>query len=451
MIATLETAGSILAAICKPPVAKISDVIGRAETYVFTILCYTVGYILCASATSFDTYAGGCVLYAIGQSGTGMLNSILVSDISSMRWRGFSWNMLYMPFFITSWISAFIVDSVVHGIGWRWGIGMFAILIPSCASIIVIALFVFQRRARKSGFVLTDPCLSTYEFCSRIDLGGVMLLSGGSAMLLLPITLAATTTDKWRTAWVDVLIVLGFLALVCLYPYEKYLARHPVVPVEYFRVPSVILGVLLGCIDNISFSATHTYLYPWSMVSHNLSPRDAQFLTYTNGVVQCLTGMITGLVMYKTRRYKWLGFAGSLIRLVGYALMIRLRTNDSSLAELFIVQVVQGVGSGILETVIVVGAQIVVPQTELAQVTSLVMLGNFLGYAIGSAAAGGIYTGTLRERLRVRLGNDSEDEVEALYDSITGTLPGWGTRERKAVNQAVSIYTILSYCVWLSY
>ncbi|KAF4160187.1 hypothetical protein CNMCM6936_005229 [Aspergillus lentulus] len=393
MLATLNTVTSIVAAVSKPPIAKLSDVLGRAETYIITVTSYVLSYILCASARSFDTYAGGCVLYALGQSGTSILNAIVVSDISSMRWRGLVYNILYLPFLVTPWISAFIIDSVVNGIGWRWG----------------------------------------------IDLGGIAILTCGFSSLLIPITLAAITTSRWKTPWIDALIVLGAVSLACLYPYEKYIAKHPVIPVQYFHALSVLVPVALACIDNIGFGTTHTYLYAWSMVSHNLSPRTAQFLTWTSGVMQALIGMCIGLLMYRLRRYKWIAVAGAIIRLLGYGLMIRLRTNTSSLAELFIVQLIQGLGSGIIETVAIVAAQISVPHSELAQVTSLVMLGAFVGNAVGSAIAGGIYTGELRERLHVRLGSAiGEARLDQLYDSITGTLPVWGTWQRAAVNHAYS-------------
>ncbi|KAL4784991.1 major facilitator superfamily domain-containing protein [Aspergillus varians] len=438
MLATLNTAASIITAIFKPPIAKLSDVLGRGEAYVITVFFYILSYILCASSNSFDTYAGGYVFYSIAQAGMAILNSTIVSDLSSMRWRGFAYNILYIPFLVTPWISAFIVDSVVNGIGWRWGVGMFAILMPFCASFIIITLLVFQWRARRAGLILNEH-LTIYSFCSRIDLGGTLILSGGFALVLIPITLAATATDRWSTPWVDALIVLGVLVLVCLVPYEKYISRHPVVPVRYFRTLSVVIPFLLGCIDNIGYGATHTYLFVWSMVSHNFSPRDAQFLTYTNGVSQALMGMGAGLLMYRYRTYKWIGVAGAVIRMVGYGVMIRLRTNNSSTAELFVVQLVQGLGSGIIETIIIVAAQISVPHAELAQVTSLVMLGTFLGNGIGSAVAGAIYTGQLRKRLRLHLGPGvGEGELTTLYNSITETLPEWGTAERNAVNQAYS-------------
>ncbi|KUL85345.1 hypothetical protein ZTR_07043 [Talaromyces verruculosus] len=436
-VATVTTATGIILAIVKPPIAKISDVLGRAEAYIFTTTCYVLGYILCASSTTFNTYAGGYVFYALGQGGTSLLDSVMVSDLSNMRWRGFSYNIIYLPFLITPWVGALIVDGVVDRIGWRWGIGMFAILMPFTASFIIITLLVFQRRARKAGFMLTQK-LTLYEFCSQIDLGGIFLLGGGFAMLLIPITLAAATTSRWKTPWIDTLMALGVVSLTALYPYERYIAKHPVVPVRYFTNLSIVVSVALGILDNMGFGITHTYLYAWSLVSHNYSARNAIYLAYTNGVMQCLTGMAIGLVMYKTRSFKWLGVAGAAIRLIGYGVMIRLRTNESSMAELFIVQVVQGLGSGIIETIIIVGAQIVIPHAELAQVTSLISLSAFLGNGIGSAIAGGIYTDTLRERLRFRLNTTNQTEIDSMFDSITDTLPLWDTPARTAVNEAYS-------------
>jgi hypothetical protein len=57
-----------------------------------------------------------------------VLNDIVISDISTMRWRGFAISASFFPFLITPWISGFIVEDVVSpgGIGWQWGIWMFA-------------------------------------------------------------------------------------------------------------------------------------------------------------------------------------------------------------------------------------------------------------------------------------------------------------------------------------
>jgi hypothetical protein len=76
LVATLSTASTIVSAIVKPPIAKISDVIGRGETYIFTISCYILSYVLCAKASTFNMYAAGAIFYSIGQSGTQILDQV---------------------------------------------------------------------------------------------------------------------------------------------------------------------------------------------------------------------------------------------------------------------------------------------------------------------------------------------------------------------------------------
>ncbi|KAL3422603.1 ENB1 protein [Phlyctema vagabunda] len=438
LIATINTAATIISAVMKPPVAKISDVIGRGETYIFTISCYVVSYILCARASSFNMYAAGKVFYAMGQSGTQILDEIIISDISNMRWRGFAYSCSYIPFLITPWISAFIVQSVIDGIGWRWGIGMFAILMPFSASFIIVTLLYFQRRARNLGYAVVTKT-NIHRFCSVIDLGGLILLCGGFAMLLLPLTLAATTPSRWRTPYIDVLIALGGVALIVLVPYERYVATHPILPVRYFQNASIVCACSLAFVDAIGFSSTHTYMYSWATIAKNYNARDATFLIYTNGVVQCLVGIGAGAIMYRTRRYKWLMISGIAVRLIGYGIMIRLRGAKNSTAELFIVQCVQGWGSGIVATLAVVAAQIQVPHAELAQISSLVLLSTFLGSSVGSAIAGGIYTGTFKAALRHHMGPEvAQDVIDTVFNSITGDIPAWGTRDRVAAALAYS-------------
>ncbi|GAB7353857.1 hypothetical protein MBLNU459_g4219t2 [Dothideomycetes sp. NU459] len=437
--ATLSTAATIVAAVAKPPIAKVSDVIGRASTYCFTISCYLLSYILCAASPNFATYAVGIIFYSIGQTGTNILNDIIISDISTARWRTFAISISFLPFLIMPWVSALIVDSVVNGIGWRWGIGMLAFIMPVCASFVIATLFVYQRRAKRLGLVQTKKP-GFYEFFALIDGGGLVLLCAGFAMFFLPISLASTTPSKWSTSWIIALIVLGAASLIGLVPYEKYVASHPILPSRYFRNATIVLAISIAFLDNLCFAATHTYLYSWVVVAHNYSAEKATFFIYLNGVVQALVGIIVGLVVYKLRRYKWVLFTATIVRKIGYGIMIRLRGANNSDAELFLVQAIQGLGSGAVQMICLTSAQIVVPHAELAQISALVLLSAFLGSGVGSSVAGGIYTnyflGALRRHMAV---STSETTIRAIYNSIVSSLlPAWGSTQRIAANAAYS-------------
>lgn len=440
-LGALGTASGIIFAVAKPPIAKLSDVIGRGETYALLVSCMVLSYILSASSKTFNAYAAGSIIYSLGQTGVNVMNDILISDFTEMRWRSFAIGLSFFPFLITPWISAFIVESVVDGIGWRWGIGMFAILMPFCAAILVGALLFYQRKSKQPSRKGEHKMLSFFRFCSRLDLGGVFLLSAGTAMFLLPFSLASLTPKKWDTPSIIALLVLGSATLVGLAFYESRVAKHPILPPKYFRNTSIVLCCLLGALDAFGFTSTHAYFYTWVTVTHNFGPRNATFVNYVNGAFSCLTGILGGLVISRFRQYKWLVVGGAIVKLLGYGLMLRLRGSSNSTAELVIVQALQGMGSGLLDITIVVVAQIQVPHIELAQVTALVLLCTFMGSSVGSAVAGGIYTGTFKNALRKYLGAGSSQLVDSVFDSITGKIPAPGTFQRIAINHAVSTNT----------
>ncbi|KAK7949078.1 ENB1 protein [Apiospora aurea] len=440
-LGTLNTAAVIVFAVVKPPIAKVSNVIGRGYTLVFTVSCYVLSYILMASAQTIGAYAGGFVLYNIGQSGTNVMTNVILTDLFSTRWRAFAIGFSFFPFLITPWVAALIVGSVVaeNGIGWRWGIGMFAILMPFGSSFIIGTLLYYQQKAKKMG-VLVSQKMTMHEFCSEIDLGGMLLFVSGLACILLPLTFAAQLAQGWRTPWIIALLVVGVFILIRLGFYEKRVAVYPIIPPSYFKSLTICVSLLMLALDNVGFSATHTYLYSWSVVSYNLDVRTATFLNSTMGVMQCLVGIVTGWWMGRSGRYKWLVVVGACVRLIGYGIMIRLRTQGSTIGELFGQQLIQGAGSGVISTALLVVPTTVVPRAQIPQLLALALCFVFLGSSIGSTIAGGIYTNTMRGSLWKWLGpGASPAMVESLYNSITGELPAWGSPERTAVNYALLV------------
>ncbi|PPJ60790.1 hypothetical protein CBER1_02368 [Cercospora berteroae] len=417
LLGALSTAGTIVSAVLKPPVAKVSDIIGRAETYCFAVALYILSYILCASSNEYNQYAASYIIYCIGQTSMQILNQLIVADITTSRWRGLANGLVNLPFMIIPWIAAFIADSALNTVGRRWGIGMFAIIMPVCSVVVIVPLLYFQRRMKQFGHS-TKAQATFISFFSKIDVGGMTLLVAGFALVLLPLALAGTTPSRWDTAWVPDLIAVGGVCVIALYGYEWKIAAHPLVPLHFFKNISLVLAWIMGLMDACAFSATHTYLYTWAVVVHEFSVRCA--------------------LMYKTRRYKWLLVIGVTVRLLGYGVMLRLRGANNSVAELFIVQLIQGFGSGIVLGIFLVVAQIVVPRSELSQSTALELLFIYMGNALGSTAAGAIYTNSFAPRLRDYLPNSTDELVNTMLNTFTEEPFANGTPERMAINAAYS-------------
>lgn len=87
-LGSLYTAGLIVFAVVKLPMAKLSDVIGRGYTLAIAVSFYIVPYALMSTATGTPQYFVGKTLSKIGQSGTNVMTTVIISDITTPRQRG---------------------------------------------------------------------------------------------------------------------------------------------------------------------------------------------------------------------------------------------------------------------------------------------------------------------------------------------------------------------------
>lgn len=88
-----------------------------------------------------------------------MLTQVVLADVTTLRYRAFASGLLSMPFVINTWISAEIAEGVLSGGGWRWGYGMFAILVPACLAPVIGSLLWAQRKAKNMNLLqgVSDP------------------------------------------------------------------------------------------------------------------------------------------------------------------------------------------------------------------------------------------------------------------------------------------------------
>lgn len=104
MLSTLTIANSVFGAICKPFIAKISDLRSRPVTYFVVLLLYVIGFIVTACSPTISAYVIGSVFIAIGQSGIDLLNTVIVADMTNLKWRSFFTSLLSLPYLVTTWI-----------------------------------------------------------------------------------------------------------------------------------------------------------------------------------------------------------------------------------------------------------------------------------------------------------------------------------------------------------
>ncbi len=425
---------------------------------------------MAASASGFSAFAAGTVLRMMGLTGINTMSTIIIADTTSARQRGFGVNFQFFPFLVLPWVSAEIVSKVVSpgGIGWHWGIGIIGIIIPFAMAPTIVVLLVYQRRAETiersmmaaagtgaGAPAMARPKITLYNLASNIDLGGLVIMVVSLAFILLPLSLAGLQTDGYRTPWIIALIVVGGVSLLTLFPsYESRVAVHPVFPLRYVKNRAILVAFLLYFTDYMAAAASHQYLYNWALIAQGLSIVQATDLSFVNGVFTFLVGMVFGLIMWKTRYYKWWLMAGCVVRIIGYGVMFRIRDTKfgatTPMAELFVVQVLQGCGDGIVQTGGYIAATINVQHKETAQIVALIVLVGMLGQSIGKAIASAIYTSTfvsqLEQAFTAHSVNYTAELINDIYNTVDLNIPEWGTPARQAITVAVRPSSSSPWC-----
>ncbi|KAF9049078.1 ferrichrome-type siderophore transporter [Panaeolus papilionaceus] len=424
LIGTISVAQAIIVAVGKPVVAKIADVRSRGFAYVLVLFFYVIGYIIIASAKNIETIAGGIILYAVGYTGLQLLTQIVIADITTLQWRSLMSALMTLPFVINVFVGSNISTSMIKKgpDGWRWGYGMFAILVPAALAPLIVTLLWAQRKAKRLNLIpqrdASEPIfVRMKDEATKLNIFGLLLLGTSVALILLPMTLAENAEGGWDNPSMIAMIVIGFVIFPAFVFWESR-AKFPVVPVHFFKNRSFLIAASVGFFDFISFYISYTYLFsfvfivkPWSLVNMT-------YFSYTQTLSLTIFAIVAGIIMRFTHRAKPLLIAGLSIRLLGCGLMIHSRGANASDAEIVWSQLLQGIGGGFAAIASQTSAQASVPHIDVAVLTASVLLITEIGGAIGSAIAGAIWTHLMPGRLAFHLPFVPEADRQVLYGSI---------------------------------
>jgi hypothetical protein len=79
-------------------------------------ICHLLGWLLVRHLCFLLT-----LLLTLAYSGLQILNQIIVADITSLKWRGLVYGLVFAPFIVSAFVGPNIADGVLAGGGWRWG------------------------------------------------------------------------------------------------------------------------------------------------------------------------------------------------------------------------------------------------------------------------------------------------------------------------------------------
>ena len=448
-------------AVIKPPMAKIANVFGRLEAFSISVFLYIIGYIQMAGSNNVRAFASAQIFYSAGNTGLQILQQIFIADTSDLLNRALVSSLPDLPFLFTVWAGPPIADSIYTRSGWRWGYGLWTIVLPAAFLPLALSLLLNVRKAKKHGLLPPAPWKgktllgAAKTIWYDLDLMGLLILSAAISLILIPLTLAKTAKGTWSNASIIAMLVVGCVCLVVFPIWEgtPKLAPRPFLSLRLLANCTVLAGCGIAFFYfAVFYTSVQPYFSSYLQVVQGHSITAAGHIVNTFSFTSTVSSIVVSLLIKYTRQYKYYITAGACIYILGVGIMIRYRVQGSSTAQIVGTQIVIGIGGGMLNVPAQLGVQASVAHADVAAATAIFLTVLEIGGAVGGAISGAVWSGNLLTKLTIYLPPEAQSQASAIYGnvSLAKSFPS-GSPERLAVDRSyqetMDIILIIAACL----
>ncbi|KAK8197548.1 major facilitator superfamily domain-containing protein [Phyllosticta capitalensis] len=443
-ISTASILGTIIGGVLKLPIAKVLNIWGRAEGLVFFLAIYILGIIVSAACTGPNGYAAGYTLYWIGYDAIYLILDVFIADTSGLINRAFAFAYASTPFIMTAFVGPLAGQSVIATAGWRWGFGIFAIVQPFVFLPLAAVFKYYENKAIKLGVYKREPSgrtamQSLVHYIHEFDVVGALILMAAFILFLLPFSLQQYGRAEYASASFIAMVVIGFCLFFVFAAWEKWCTRVHFIRWELFKQPTVLGACCLAAIVYFSFYSWDLYFYNFCIVVYNLNVSMAGYMGQIYNVGSCFWGVVFGVYVRLTKRFKWACFGFGLpLLMLGAGLMIHFRGSDQGIGYVVMCQIFIAFGGGTL----VIGEDMAVMAAAdhdgVPLMLSLIGLASSVGGSIGYAVSAAIYSNTFPQALRNALPASAKSDWNTIYLGGYTTQQTYpvGSEIRNAINHA---------------
>ncbi|KAK3665696.1 hypothetical protein LTR22_003327 [Elasticomyces elasticus] len=327
--------------------AKFSDIWGRKPALLGAVALFAGASIMAALSVSMRMLIAARALQGTAGGGLLQLVFITISDLFSMRER-----VLYLGLTEVLWAIAGGAGPLIGGaftelVSWRW---CFWINLPICGITFLLLLLFLDVHNPRTGFT---------EGLAAIDWFGTLSILGVVVMLLLGLDVGGTVFP-WKSPTVISLIVFGAAFIVVFVVSEKKLARYP----GLYNLKPITLS---------PSNASQYYLPLYFQSVKQASPLRSGLLILPITVSEGALGIVSGVVMHQSGKYRELMWVGAALILIGTGLYVSIGV-ETTIAKLVGFMLIGGSGAGLLFEAPVIAIQNTVSQADTATATATVGL-----------------------------------------------------------------------------
>ena len=358
---------------------KLSDIYGRKPIFMIGIVIFLIG----SALSGLSQNMGMLILFrGIQGIGAGSLFPValaIIGDMFTPAERG-----KYQGLFGAVFGIAFVAGPLIGGylteqVSWHW---IFYVNIP----IGLVALIVIQRLL---------PNVKTAHASRNFDILGGAIFTVAISLLLIGLT--NKQFGEWTDPTVGGFILAGLVGTVFFILAERR-AKEPIIPLDLFRNRTYSSSMVSTFFASFAFFGAIIFLPRWFQFVHEFSPTNSGLAALPLMVGLIFSSIVSGLIVSRTGRYKWLLVGAIGVMGLATALMTQL-TADTELLVVWFWMFLAGLGVGPTFSVFTIVVQNAVPYSQLGVATSNLTFFRQIGGSVALAIVGTIFGSTFLDQI----------------------------------------------------
>ena len=372
----VATAYLLASTVMVPIYGKLSDLIGRKPIFLFGVVVFLIGSAASGAAQSMDQLIFFRAFQGIGAGALMPIAIAIVGDLFTPRERGKWQGITGAVWAFSSIVGPTAGGWITENTSWRW---VFYVNLP----VGIVALFVL---------VFLMPTLHSRTKQVSIDYIGATLLVAGTVLLLLDFTWAGTEY-AWLSPQIIGMLAASLVFLTAFIIYEARLERkggQPIIEPSLFKNSIFTISTIITTIFGMGLFGSIFFIPLFVQGVVGTSVTDSGLVLTPLMVTSMVASVVSGQLVSRLGKYKWLAIVGMVISVAGTLLLARLDANSTN-SDVLIAMLVLGLGMGFGMALYNLIVQNALPR-KIGQATSALVFFRSIGGTIALAAMGSIMT-----------------------------------------------------------
>ena len=362
---------------------KLGDLYGRKIFFIWAIVIFLVGSMLCGLAGNMLELILFRAVQGLGGGGLMIGAQAVIADVVPPRERGKYSGLFGAVFGAATVLGPLLGGFIVEYWSWRW---IFFVNVPFGIVALLVTVAALPNAGERRQHV--------------IDYAGIITLTLAASALILFTSLGGSSF-AWMS-WKSLTLLGGGLVLTVVFIMIERNSREPVLPPSLFANRVFSSASAIGFVVGFAMFGAMTFLPLYFQDVHGASPTNSglRLLPMMVGLFGASIGV--GQLVVRGWRYRPFPIAGTAVMTVGIGLLGTIGVSTSTLLT-GVYMFILGAGIGLVMQILITAVQNAVNPSDVGAATAGSNFFRSIGGSFGTAVFGAIYSNELPHQLAANI------------------------------------------------